>query len=663
MESKGDSDSKEDSKLIRCKNCRQDILASKMFLHEGFCHRNNIYCEHCGKVLLKKDYESHFIINSNKKERKTQKIKGKKQKEIQRFNFYRSPIITKRNTAFEFVEMPMTEEYKINNPIIISEDGKILSMKNKNEYLLPYFGIHNTQNNYNNDNNQINKELFGNDFISNQIDLFKDDNTNNNLNNIFKEIDFVNDMKYSASMTNLLPNNNIYEEYLLFKYNKEQLKQENNKYLNEQINNNINNDLKYKNKNNSSLLNNISFTEENIIQENINNIDNENDINNNENKQNNNNIIINNNIITYNSNDNINKINNIFDKYKDNQLFDDNNNINTKLNNNKDIIINVPKNKRSTSFNPLRITNKEEMKKFNIKLKKNIKHNDLNFNSKEPNDSNTKQIITNKIITSYILEKKPRNNKNNKIRKKLHSIENKLFKKDTKIKKCEFCNSNVEDLIVHYQYYHSKKNNQIFVPKKRDTALLNEKLNCTNIEEGGLDEKNKKILLREFKPSLHNKTTLDNLNNNLNNINSDIKSEKKFFSKPNKIEKMTFNRILSTKNVKNSPEDSKRKNNIPKTQERDFEHKKFIELNNEYLITSEDKSVSKKYNGLNYIGSPQITTSHYNYSNNIFSPIVFYQGKRNNYFIEEIFNSPNNSYINNNEFGRNSFENNDFFNI
>lgn len=653
MASKEDSDSKEDSKLIRCKNCRQNILASKMFLHEGFCHRNNIFCDHCGKVFLKKDYENHFKINSNKKERKSQKIKSKNQKEIEKINVYRSPIITKRNTAFEFVEMPMTEEFKINNPIIISEDGKILSMKNKNEYLLPYFGINSAQKS-NDNNNQINKELFGNDFILNQTKLFKDNNiNNNNHNNNFKEIDFVNDMKYSASMTNLLPNNNIYDEYLLYKYNKEQLNPENKKYTNEQMNNNINNDIKYLKKNNSSLLNNISLTEDNIIQENMN--ENE-DINNNDNKQNNNNIIINNNIITYNSNNNINKIHNIFDKYKNDQLFTDNNNINNGF------IINVSKDKRSTSFNPLRITNKEEIKKFNIKLKKNIKNNDLNFNSKEPNDSNTKQIIENKRITSYILEKKPRNNKNNKLRKKVHSIDNKLYKKDKKMKKCEFCNSNVEDLIVHYQYYHLKTNNQIFVPKKRDTALLNEKLNSTNIDEGGLDEKNKKILLREFKPNLH-KINLDNVNSNLKSI----KSEKKIFSKPNKIEKMKFNRILSTKNVKyekkNFPEDSKRKDNIPKTQERDFEHKKFIEINNEYLIRSEDKSASKKYNVLNLIGSPQITTSHYNYSNDIFSPILFYNGKRNNYFTEGIIKSPNSSYINNIELERNSFEKNDYFNI
>ena len=37
--------------------------------------------------------------------------------------------------------MPMTEQYKVNNPIIISENGQILSNESNNEYLLPYFGI------------------------------------------------------------------------------------------------------------------------------------------------------------------------------------------------------------------------------------------------------------------------------------------------------------------------------------------------------------------------------------------------------------------------------------------------------------------------------------------------------------------------------------------
>ena len=266
MASKVNSDSnEEDSILVRCDNCRQDILASKMFLHEGFCHRNNIYCDHCKKVFLKKDYENHFKINTNKKEkkeRKSQKLQNNKQKEIENLNVYRSPIITKRRTTFEYIEMPTTEEFKINNPIIISEDGKILSNKNNNEYLLPYFGINSAEKS--NDNNQINKDLFGNEFIFNQTDLFKENSINNNSNN-FKEIDFVNNMKYSASMTNIIQNNNLYNDYLLFKYNKEQIKQDNNKYIDDQINNNINNDIKYLRKNNSSLLNSISLTEGNIF--------------------------------------------------------------------------------------------------------------------------------------------------------------------------------------------------------------------------------------------------------------------------------------------------------------------------------------------------------------------------------------------------------------
>ena len=649
MELKVNSDSKEDSKLVRCDNCRQDILASKMFLHEGFCQRNNIYCDHCKKVFLKKDYENHFKIELNKKEKKekkSRKVKNNKQKEIEieKINVYRSPIITKRRTAFEYIEMPMTEEFKINNPIIISEDGKILSMKNNNEYLLPYFGINSAQKS--NDNNQINRNLFGNEFIFNQTDLFKENNINNNSNN-FKEIDFVNNMKYSASMTNILPNNNnLYNDFYLFKNNNEQLKQENNKYINEQMNNNINNEINYLKKNNSSLLNSISFTESNIFPDNVIINDNaNNNINNSENNKNNN-IIINNNIITYNSSKNIKKIN--------------------KINNSKDkeLIINIPKDKRSTSFNPLRKTNKEEMKKFNIKLKKNIKKNNSTFNTKEPIDRDGKPILENKRITSYILEKKPKNNKNSKASKK---VENKLYKKDKKTKKCEFCNSDVEDLIVHYQYYHLKKDDQIFVPKKRDTALLNEKLNSNNIDEGGLDEKNKKILLREFKPNLHNKINLDNFYNSINDISSDIKSdiksEKKLFYKPEKIEKLNYKGILKKKDAKYDPHDSKRKMISPKTQERDFQHKKYIEINNEYLIKSEDKSASKYYNGLNIIGTPQITASHYNYANDIFSPILFYSDKSKNNFAEGIIKSPNNSFINNIEFERNSFSNNDYFNI
>lgn len=55
---------KNNKKMVICKNCRQSIESEKMFLHEGFCQRNNIFCDHCKKVFLKKDYEKHLIKKS-----------------------------------------------------------------------------------------------------------------------------------------------------------------------------------------------------------------------------------------------------------------------------------------------------------------------------------------------------------------------------------------------------------------------------------------------------------------------------------------------------------------------------------------------------------------------------------------------------------------------
>ncbi len=187
------SNSKPDSKLIRCENCKQDIRASKMFLHEGFCNRNNVFCDHCKKVLLKTDYENHLKDLSNKKNRNSsnKKNKNKPQKEEPKIEVYRSPIITKRKTEFKYIEMPMTEEYKINNPIYISESGNVLSSQNANEYILPYLGInannkeyginygqynYPTQNNF----NLINNNTYGNVFDSQTSYI------NNNIDNNFE---------------------------------------------------------------------------------------------------------------------------------------------------------------------------------------------------------------------------------------------------------------------------------------------------------------------------------------------------------------------------------------------------------------------------------------------------------------------------------------------
>ena len=132
---------KDNKKMVKCKNCRQEIEAEKMFLHEGFCHRNNVFCDHCQKVFLKKDYANHLKSTEKKNMRYLRTPERPRRRDIeakiQKINIYTSPIITKRKTTFEYIEMPMIEQYKVNNPIIISENGQILSNENKNEYLLP----------------------------------------------------------------------------------------------------------------------------------------------------------------------------------------------------------------------------------------------------------------------------------------------------------------------------------------------------------------------------------------------------------------------------------------------------------------------------------------------------------------------------------------------
>ena len=56
----------EEEKYIKCKNCHQNILESKMFLHEGFCLRNNKLCPECDKVFLIQEYEEHLKTHNSK---------------------------------------------------------------------------------------------------------------------------------------------------------------------------------------------------------------------------------------------------------------------------------------------------------------------------------------------------------------------------------------------------------------------------------------------------------------------------------------------------------------------------------------------------------------------------------------------------------------------
>lgn len=149
-----EKEDKEEPDTIRCDNCRQDIERKKMFLHEGFCHRNNVFCEHCEQVFLKEDYEQHIIdlpknLTSKKDESSTNSKKSTSNEEEVSVPIISQSITTVNpNTSLEFVHLPLVEEYTINTPIVISECGEIVSNQNKNEFLLPFLGI-NPIHNYN----------------------------------------------------------------------------------------------------------------------------------------------------------------------------------------------------------------------------------------------------------------------------------------------------------------------------------------------------------------------------------------------------------------------------------------------------------------------------------------------------------------------------------
>ena len=101
-----------------------------MFLHEGFCLRNNTFCSKCKKVILKKDYETHIKNNCEqiKEEPKTEKkehnlvIKDITEEEEQK---QKKPITINQINYNSCVNMNFPpviktkEIIKINDPIIV----------------------------------------------------------------------------------------------------------------------------------------------------------------------------------------------------------------------------------------------------------------------------------------------------------------------------------------------------------------------------------------------------------------------------------------------------------------------------------------------------------------------------------------------------------------
>ena len=165
--------------------------------------------------------------------------------------------------------------------------------------------------------------------------------------------------------------------------------------------------------------------------------------------------------------------------------------------------------------------------------------------SKNINISSIKEKTDSKISNNLVNEKK------------IQSLNNKNYKKTGK--RCEFCNNIFDDLESHYIICNKKRQKDILSPKKKDTSLLDEKLNNDSSDEVGIDENKKNILLREFKATLH---AVKRENNNTSKISNNPQINKgkiiKRFNKK-KVEKLKIIKY-------NFPEDSKRDINVDSRQ-------------------------------------------------------------------------------------------------
>ena len=128
---------KKSESSIKCNSCRQYIPSHKMFLHEGFCQRNNIFCEHCEQVFLRKEYDKHILeisknlTNINKEsiiKRLNTDFKGFKS-DISDNSIKINKVKKKRN------KIPIIEEYRIRKPIFIDTNGNVIYGETDNNFL------------------------------------------------------------------------------------------------------------------------------------------------------------------------------------------------------------------------------------------------------------------------------------------------------------------------------------------------------------------------------------------------------------------------------------------------------------------------------------------------------------------------------------------------
>ena len=477
---------------IKCKSCRQYIPSHKMFLHEGFCQKNNIFCEHCDQVFLRKDYDQH-ILEISKNLSKTNKdsiIKRLKTdfKDFKNENYNNNDYFTKEKNVKKKsmkITIPIIEQLTIRKPIVIGPYGNILPAKN-DDYLISLFNSNLMIKNF---QRSPKYNLVLNTKYNEGLTQNKTNYNNVNYSNCIKKTDM--------NHINILNNNNIFnEKNSILIFDKKNEKKNNlriNILHNNCIENNISsisnrNDINGINRKNFSksidnYSNDISYTKDKL---NINN------------EKCKNNIIINNNIITYNSNHNINKINNIFNEVQNTQNREKINRENKDNINDSKININeILRNNTNTNIYYNRYHKQKENKIIN---------NLENSSKKEPQD-NISKIKYIKISGKH-KEKKPKkgiiikkrnqllnfdknNNSQNIVKLKFSNNFNNNFsvKNDSTTKKNGFKKTK----IPLNTFSTNKKQKKVETIKLRFNDYIKE-----DIDESSLDEKNI-IIIRNIK--------------------------------------------------------------------------------------------------------------------------------------------------------------------
>ena len=477
---------------IKCKSCRQYIPSHKMFLHEGFCQKNNIFCEHCDQVFLRKDYDQH-ILEISKNLSKTNKdsiIKRLKTdfKDFKNENYNNNDYFTKEKNVKKKsmkITIPIIEQLTIRKPIVIGPYGNILPAKN-DDYLISLFNSNLMIKNF---QRSPKYNLVLNTKYNEGLTQNKTNYNNVNYSNCIKKTDM--------NHINILNNNNIFNEknsILIFDKKNEK---KNNLRINILHNNCIENNISsISNRNDINGINRKNFSKS--IDNYSNDIIYTKDIPNINNENSKNNIIINNNIITYNSNHNINKINNIFNEVQNTQNKEKINRENKDNINDSKININeILRNNTNTNIYYNRY----------LKQKENKIINSLENSSKKEPQDNISKIKYIKISGKH-KEKKPKkgiiikkrnqllnfdknNNSQNIVKLKFSNNFNNNFsvKNDSTTKKNGFKKTK----IPLNTFSTNKKQKKVETIKLRFNDYIKE-----DIDESSLDEKNI-IFIRNIK--------------------------------------------------------------------------------------------------------------------------------------------------------------------